>query len=147
MPYYDRDGKVGIGKKDDIEKVVFDPLWPSETKGNGNIVKNNKNTGAGQGIASFVLKAKCKQCGFPLDLNRNDTTGGSLDGNGAGGAISTSTYTATLSNGDTHTEQAGSQAYNQGAGCPLCFSKNSSHNKLDQSQNVKPFDSIPRAGF
>lgn len=136
----------GRNKKDEVEAIDFENLWPSETSGDGKVVRNNAKTGSGQGKASFVRKAKCRQCGFPTDLNQNATDGGTLDGNGAGGGISTSTYTATYPNGTTHTESGGTQTYNQGSGCPLCFSANASNEKLDLTFDVN-LDSLPRAGF
>ncbi len=147
MDPLDTHSKYGHARKDSIEDVGFDDFWPSPTSGNGKVVGNNRRDGAGQGKASFITKAHCMRCGFAVDLNQNDNSGGSLDGNGAGGGISTAVYSATLPNGTIHTESAGTQAYNQGAGCPLCFSKNISTSRHNLSEQVVPFDSIPRAGF
>lgn len=110
--------------------VDFEPLWPSATKGNGRVVSNNSKNGGAQGKASIILKAHCRLCGFPNDTNLVDHLGGSLDGNGAGGGITTATATTTLASGATHTENYGTQAYNKGSGCALCFSKNSTSQRI-----------------
>jgi hypothetical protein len=104
----------------------FEDLWPSETKGDGLVVANNVRDGSAQGKGSLVSKAHCRLCGFPNDLSRVDHSGGSLDGNGAGGAITTATASSYPTGGDTHTEAYGDQAYRNASGCALCFSKNSS---------------------
>lgn len=87
----------------------MEDVYPTETAGDGKIRSNNIHTGGQQGKISGIYKARCQICGFPLDVSKNDTSGGSLDGDGAGGAVD--------ANGD--------QAYRHGAGCPLCFSKHS----------------------
>lgn len=106
-------------------EILFDDLWPSETYGDGQLVANNSNTGAAQGKSNMIRKAHCRLCGFPNDASSIDHTGGSLDGNGAGGAITNTTSSWTLPNGTTATETYGTQAYNMASGCALCFSKNS----------------------
>lgn len=110
--------------------VEFDELWPSETSGNGQVVLNNSRNGAAQGKGSFLLKAHCRLCGFPNDMSRTDHSGGSLDGNGAGGSVSLSTVTATLNNGTTHTEGVGTQSFRNASGCALCFTKNSTKQRI-----------------
>lgn len=111
-------------------QTTFEDLWPSETKGNGLVVRNNRRTGAAQGKGTLLQKAHCRLCGFPNDLTKIDHQGGSIDGNGAGGAITTGTATYTFPNGTVHTEAYGSQAYRTAAGCAFCFSKNSSAQRV-----------------
>jgi hypothetical protein len=132
--------------KDAVEVPEFEDLWPSETKGDGRVVANNARTGAAQGKANFTRKAHCQMCGYPVDLNANDHSGGSPDGNGAGGVVTKSVASATLPNGTVHTEAVGSQAYNKGAGCPMCFSKNSSSERIDANRS-DPWARAPQLGF
>ena len=95
-------------------------VWPSETAGDGKIRRQYLKLEDGQGGGLKLRRVSCRNCGFPgADLVRHDHSGGSLDGNGAGGAISLQ------SNGDgTQQEGDGNQTYSVGGGCPLCFSKN-----------------------
>lgn len=112
---------------------MFAELWPSETAGDGRVRAPYLKREDGQGGARLRRRVGCRHCGFPgADLDRHDSSGGSLAGNGAGGSVTEQ------SNGD------GDQAYNSGGGCPMCFSKNyagskrrdellhsnSSHNRL-----------------
>lgn len=100
-------------------------LWPTETSGNGKYRKNNLRTGSAQGEGTLKRKAQCKQCGFLIDAATNDHSGGSLDGNGAGGQIVLSFNVVSVSGGGSYTEYVGDQIYNKGSGCPGCFSRNS----------------------
>lgn len=136
------------------EEPAFDDLWPTETRGDGKLVANNLRTGAAQGKSSMVRKAHCVLCGFPNDLVRIDHSGGSIDGLGAGGQVTTSTVSAPvssvglhdLSNGK-HTENIGTQAYRNASGCALCFSKNSTKLRQDAMTYVDPWDRIAILGF
>jgi len=68
----------------------------------------------GQGLSVSTRRVSCGICGFPgADLNRDDHSGGTLDGSGALGAI-----TQQGSGAD------GNQAHNTNGGCSLCGSKN-----------------------
>ncbi len=64
----------------------FADLWPSETRGDGAVRRNNANTGGAQGKGTLLRKAPCRLCGFVNDLSAVDHSGGSIDGMGAGGA-------------------------------------------------------------
>ncbi len=142
----------GIGLEENFQRknnpveTTFEDLWPSETRGNGVVVKNNTRDGSAQGKGSFIRKAHCRMCGFPTDLTTNDHSGGSIDGNGAGGGIAVATATVTLPNGTIHTENYGTQTYNKAAGCPLCFSKNSSGQRIILTGG-NPWDHIQPFGF
>lgn len=135
-----------FNRKDKVELIEFDEVFPSPTKGNGQLVSNNYKTGAAQGRSSFIRKAKCQQCGFPVDLSRVDHTGGSLDGNGAGGNIIPTTTNYTYPNGTPLSITAGNQEYQTNAGCPFCFSKNSAIIKRDITSE-QGADRIPPLGF
>lgn len=104
-------------------------VFPTETKGNGLIAKNNLRTGAAQGVGSFKRKVKCKICGFPVDIQKVDHSGGSMDGNGAGGQVIVNSNSPDL---------APDQKYNLNAGCPLCFSKNSSKISINEIPTPEP---------
>lgn len=110
----------GKGKKSGI----FVPLWPSGTAGDGRVGPNNRNPGGAQGKPSTKLKAKCQQCGFPSDLNKDDNSGGSLDGNGAIGPSSATIESWTDQGGATVTESNRSATTKHGGGCKFCGSKN-----------------------
>lgn len=143
----DYGGRFNRDVLDVVEEIGFRDLWPSETAGDGKIIGNSLRTGGGQGKASMLRKAKCQQCGFPVDLAANDHSGGAESTTtGAGGAITTATYTSTYANGTTHVEKAGTQVYNKGAGCPLCFSKNSTDIRVDVS-TLDPWNRLPPLGF
>lgn len=129
------------------EEPAFDSLWPTETKGDGKVVKNNAKTGAAQGKSSLVRKSHCVLCGFPNDLSRIDHSGGSLDGEGAAGAISTQTVSAPVSGGGTHTEPIGTQAYRNASGCALCFSKNNTPIRRDVAAVVDAWSRLRLTGF
>ena len=95
-------------------------FFPSETVGTGSILPQYRKINDGQGGGLKLRRVSCKICGFPgADLVRHDHSGGSLDGNGAGGSIS-------LQSNGSGTQQSGdgNQTYNKGAGCPMCFSRN-----------------------
>lgn len=128
-------------------EVQFEDVWPSETRGDGRLLKNNINTGSAQGKSSMIRKAHCRLCGFPNDMNAVDHSGGSIDGNGAGSTITASVATITLASGTVHTENYGSQAYSKNSGCALCLSKNSISSRTIVS-GVDPWNGNPRAtGF
>jgi len=96
----------------------FAPMFPTPTAGDGMLRPNNARPGKHQPDArpSQKRKVHCKNCGFLADLSRDSNDGGNLDPTGAGGDI---TKVA-----DGRGNKAGEQAFNQGSGCPLCFSKN-----------------------
>ncbi len=111
-----------------------DDLWPSESRGNGNVRKNNARTGGAQGKGTLLRKAPCRLCGFINDLTAIDHTGGSIDGEGAAGGIATATVSFPVSGPPsilgqtvTATENIGTQSVRKNAGCALCFSKDSTH--------------------
>lgn len=122
-------------------------LWPTESKGNGKVVKNNQRTGAAQGKSNLIRKAHCRLCGFPNDITIVDHSGGSLDGEGAGGAITSTLVSAPVSGGGTHTEYVGLQAYRTAAGCALCFSKNNTAQRVNIDIEPSPWDRISPLGF
>lgn len=135
------------------EGLEFDDLWPTETRGDGKVRPNNFRTGAAQGKSSIKRKAPCRLCGFLNDLTLIDHSGGSIDGEGAGGNITTTTVSAPTSapanqgKGYTHTEQVGTQAYRGASGCALCFSKNSTGMRVDVLTEVDPWDRLSLTGF
>jgi hypothetical protein len=102
----------------EVDGESFPALFPSPTAGDGRLRGNNARTGKEQPDArpSAKRKVRCKECGFLADKAKNASDGGSMTGDGAGGIITASSDGA----GGT----AGDQAYRQGAGCPMCFSKN-----------------------
>ncbi len=115
----------------------FSDLWPSESRGNGNVRRNNANTGGAQGKGTLLRKAPCRLCGFINDLSAIDHTGGSIDGQGAGGAVTstvsswtTSAPPSILGKLTTATENVGTQSYRRNAGCALCLSKNSTRLRI-----------------
>ncbi len=131
----------------------FADLWPSETRGDGNVRKNNANTGGAQGKGTLLRKAPCRLCGFVNDLTAIDHSGGSIDGEGAGGAVATATVSFPVSgppdvrgNTVTATENIGTQAYRRAAGCGLCFSKNSTRLRIIIDY-VSPLNSPLTLGF
>lgn len=131
---YDRyESRVRVANTD----PGFNDLWPSETRGNGNVRKNNANTGGAQGKGTLLRKAPCRLCGFINDLTAIDHSGGSIDGEGAGGAVATDTVSFPVSgppdilgNTVTATENIGTQSERKNAGCALCFSKNSTRLRI-----------------
>lgn len=133
MPEKDYGLAMPSGNRD---TTGFEEVFPTETKGDGRVVENNLKTGGEQGRGSSKRKVKCKQCGFPFDVSKNDTSGGSSQGDGAGGVITSTTKTVTLENGDTFTEYYGDQAYKKGGGCPLCFSKNGAQNNVPTPRSI-----------
>ncbi len=138
-----RDLEPFFSRTEHRETVEFEDFFPSDTRGDGKPIKNNFRTGAAQGKSNLLRKAHCWICGYPVDLSVIDHTGGSLDGNGAGGPITNATVTYTLTNGTTATENYGTQAYRQAAGCPLCFSKNSTKDRNVLLQDINPWDLGP----
>ena|ERR1035437_3295726 len=112
----------------------FVDLWPSESRGNGKIRLNNLRTGGAQGKGTLLRKAPCLRCGMVNDLNLVDHSGGSIDGKGGYGEVTTAvgTYTCSappdiLGNVATGSENYGDQTIGKGNGCALCGSKNSTH--------------------
>lgn len=149
---YGQDGLEGYGierafqRKDSPPPVVFDDVWPSETRGDGNIVKNNRRDGSAQGKGSFIKKAHCRLCGVPNDLISIDHSGGSLDGNGACYVISTATVTYQLLNGQTASETYGDPGIRKNSGCMLCGTKNSTKQRTLLTMG-NPWDRIAPLGF
>lgn len=138
----------------DHEEPAFEEIWPTESRGDGIIVANNFRTGAAQGKSSMIRKAHCRLCGFPNDLVAVDHSGGSIDGLGAGGGITTQVASAPLAMSavnykgpTTHTENAGTQAFKKGSGCALCFSKNSTGMRVDALTFTNPWDKLSLTGF
>ena len=126
MAYFENDDGAASKSKDAERASGFMPLFPTETRGDGRLKANNVPDDSKQGQVSSKRKASCANCGFLLDLNRDDVSGGSDDGNGAGGTITTTTQSITLPGGVSYTEYSPSQAFSKGSGCPLCFSRNGS---------------------
>ncbi len=128
-------------------------LWPSETRGDGRVRKNNANTGGAQGKGTLLRKAPCRLCGFVNDLSAVDHSGGSIDGEGAGGAVATAVVSAPtsappdiLGNLFTHSEAIGTQTARKNAGCALCFTKNSTRLRIIVDY-VSPLNSPLTLGF
>ena len=99
-------------------------VFPTPTAGNGRLRPSSAKTGSGQGLSSAKRIAKCKQCGFPVDLNKTAHSGGDYEGNGGLGGVVKSTISATLLNGQTFTEEWGDRSVDRGSGCPHCGSRN-----------------------
>lgn len=133
-------------RKNVPDPVEFEDFFPYESRGDGKMRGNNIRDGSAQGKGSFIRKVSCRICGFMTDINKNDHSGGSIDGNGAGGLITTATATWTLPNGTVAKENYGSQVYNVGSGCPLCFSKNSTSQRITY-YGGNPWDRIQPLGF
>lgn len=125
----------------------FSDLWPTETRGDGKVRKNNAHTGAAQGKGTLLRKAPCRLCGFPNDLTAIDHSGGSIDGEGAGGAITTATVSYAVSGGTTATENIGTQALRRGSGCALCFSGNSTAQRVLIDSEPSAWDRVQPLGF
>lgn len=143
------EARVRIGDAD----PGFEDVWPSETRGDGKVRKNNSRTGGAQGKGTLKRKAPCRLCGFINDLSAIDHTGGSIDGMGAGGAIATTTSSWTTSappdvrgNQTTATENSGTQAYRKNAGCALCLTKDSSKLRII-AEYSSPLNSPLSLGF
>lgn len=131
----------------------FADLWPSESRGDGKIRKNNIRTGGAQGKGTLLRKAPCKLCGFPGDLNAIDHTGGSLDGKGGYGEVTPLVATSPVSgppdilgNSVTHTENYGDQTIGINNGCALCGTKNSTDIRTI-IEDASPFNSPQTLGF
>lgn len=126
--------------------VTFQDLWPSETRGDGKVVKNNQRDGSAQGKGSLIKKAHCRLCGFPNDLISIDHSGGSLDGNGACYLVSSGTVTYGTVGDGTATETYGNPGVRPGAGCALCGSKNSTKQRTLLTAG-NPWDKVQPLGF
>ena len=113
----------------DVNKTGFPDVFPTSSKGDGRIRKNNLRTGSAQGAGSTKRKVRCRHCGFPYDISVNDTSGGSYSGNGAGGAVSKTEEDSDVTGGGSFTESYGDQDYRKAGGCPHCFSKNGATDK------------------
>ena len=100
-------------------------VYPTETAGDGLIRDNNLISGSQQGAGSKKLKVKCKQCGFFPDLNRDNSSGGTLAQEDL--TITKTTNTITLKGGFTYTENVGERVIPRGYGCPVCGSRNYSN--------------------
>lgn len=136
------------------DEPYFDEVWPSETRGDGIVRKNNIRTGAAQGKSNLIRKAPCRLCGFLNDMVKVDHSGGSIDGEGAAGNITLATASVPTSapasiNGVsyTHTEPYGTQAYRVNSGCALCYTKNSTLMRVDPSTYLDPHSRITNLGF
>ncbi len=103
----------------------FSKMFPSSTGRDGRLRPNSRKRGAGQGKTSSKLIGYCKNCGFPINRNSVDHSGGSYLGDGGYGALTKDTATGTLLNGNTFTDEWGDRDVNKGSGCPMCGSKNS----------------------
>lgn len=96
--------------------------------GKANPVSNS----GGQGEKSKHDWVTCKQCGYCVDKNSNDHSGGTLSGNGGYGPVTKTVgdsvadlTTDTFTDGSTTRNMGvGNQVVKKGAGCPLCGSKN-----------------------
>lgn len=89
-------------------------FFPTPTAGDGQIRPPYRKVTDGQGGSVATRRVSCAQCGFPgADFNRDDHSGGTLDGSGALGVIT-----------QQGTGADGNQAYNTNGGCSLCGSKN-----------------------
>lgn len=100
-------------------------MFPTRTAGSGRVRANSARSGRGQGRGSSKLMAKCQQCGMPNNIRAIVTSGGDLSGDGARGAITKTSTTGTLLNGQTFTETYGDAAARKGGGCACCHSRNS----------------------
>lgn len=128
-----------FARKSSPAPVVFVDVWPSESRGDGQVVKNNSRNGSAQGKGSMILKAHCRHCGFPNDLAAIDHSGGSLDGNGACYIISTGTDAASG-------ENWGNPGIKKGAGCANCGTKNSTKQRVLLTAG-DPWNKVAPLGF
>lgn len=135
-----------FARKTSPEPVVFQDLWPSETFGDGKIVRNNQRDGSAQGKGSLLKKAHCILCGFPNDLIAIDHSGGSLNGNGACYLISSGTVTYQLNNGDSASETYGDPGISPDSGCANCGTKNSTKQRVLWTMG-NPWDRVAPLGF
>jgi hypothetical protein len=94
---------------------MFRKIFPSRSRGSGAFLKNSINTGGGQGITPPTLYAECKICGFILDTNVTDTSGGSWGAQGGYGEITVT---------ETEFSLFGDSDVRKGSGCPFCGTKN-----------------------
>lgn len=133
-------------RKNSPAPVVFEDVWPSDTRGNGQVVKNNQRDGSAQGKGSLIKKAHCRLCGFPNDLIAIDHSGGSLDGNGACFTVSTSTVFYQLLNGTAASETYGQPGIRRGSGCANCGTKNSTKQRVLLTMG-SPWDRVAPLGF
>jgi hypothetical protein len=137
----EKDYGVPANPIDEKDPRNFTDMFPSPTRGDGLLRPNNVRTGAEQGRAGLKKKVRCQQCGFLMDINKVDYSGGSLDGQGAAGEVVQSADVGVMNNGDTtdsgmtdnvgnpETHKVGEQVYKKNSGCPLCFSKHGSKSK------------------
>lgn len=117
---------------------MFQDLFPSESAGDGMIRRQYFKRNDGQGQGTGVQRVSCKNCGFTgCDTSRHDNSGGTLDGNGALGATS-------VQSGSASDSADGNQAHNKGGGCPLCGSKNykTGHSQYDEFADKKDGENI-----
>lgn len=135
-----------FARKASPPQVDFQELWPTETRGDGSIVANNRRGGDAQGKGSLIRKAHCRLCGFPNNLIAVDHSGGSLDGNGGAYLISSGTVSYPVSGGGTATETYGNPGVRPNAGCALCGSKNSSKQRVLLTMG-NPWDRVAPLGF
>jgi len=91
---------------------LFNKQFPSRTAGDGSPFLFSTNRGEGQGESHPGFDVKCKQCGFPVDIDVTDHKGGTPECVGGYGAITV--------DGDG----IGQHDVRKGAGCPLCGTKN-----------------------
>lgn len=106
-------------------------MFPTPTQGDGRVRPAYRKTTDGQGRSVSTRRVSCGVCGFTgADLNRDDHSGGTLDGSGALGPI-----TQQGSGAD------GNQAFRNGGGCGLCGSKNyHATRRYDEFMASRPVD-------
>lgn len=92
---------------------------------------NSKNDGSGQGKGSSKRFGKCQWCGAVNNFRAIPIGSGSESGKMGYGAVTESTETGTLLNGETFTDEYGTQTVKKGKGCWFCGSKNSATEKPD----------------
>jgi hypothetical protein len=109
----------------------WEDMWPTETRGDGNVKRNNYRTGGAQGKGTLLRKISCRLCGFLNDATAQDHSGGSIDGEGAMGQITTAVVSFPVSappspfgNATVSSENIGTQVTRKGSGCQFCGSKN-----------------------
>jgi len=120
---FDYDDDAYVDRRRGEDPGMFWELHPGPNAGDGLVVANNRRTGAGQGRGSLKRKVRCKQCGFFVDLNRKDASGGNENGDDF--TIAKSAPSGTTSRGDTISDVVG-DSDNKG-GCGNCGSRNPSN--------------------
>ncbi len=111
------------------------PLFPSPSAGDGKVRPNSARSGKGQGKGAATRYVTCKHCGFTVDSNTVDHSGGTQDGNMGYSEVTktaddavgvTDLVSDSYVDGGTITRFPGEgyQSVKKGAGCPLCGSKN-----------------------